>query len=147
MSEVQDANVRPGRTVTGGFAAATRVRVLRLPTGAPTVDINTPSCTTIVLAPPTTNESVWLSILCDDGAGNGVPFYIIWAHGALALQDPDPLANATDALNLNRQCIRVPADFEYMRKLQRGDRFRAIQLSGADAFLRMELISPNADNP
>jgi hypothetical protein len=142
VSEFGDAAVTAGK-VNAGTAGSpgTEVQVYKLTTAVASPELVFPS----IIQPASTNEMVWLSFMCDDGVGAGVACFMTFSESNFATAVPDPLANITAPLNITQQCIRVPADFELMRKLRRGMKFRAIQNSGADAYLRVEMVSPNAD--
>lgn len=82
------------------------------------------------------SDSVWVSMMSE------VDWYIIW--GTKGNAPPDPLVTATPAANPTQQCIRVPANFEYMRKVGRGENFKLLQVdSGDDTFVRMETVQPH----
>lgn len=137
----RDRNVTPGATVSGNSDAA-RLQVYLLATGVALAETVFPALDKVTY-PNNTTVALWLNFLCDDGAGNPIPFYVNCdlIGGALTVQTPDPLANVTAPLNVNQQCIYVPAGIEWQRKFYQQQAFRAIQLSGADAYLRVEATS------
>lgn len=147
MSKYVDANVTPGSPVFGDQGdSRSRLQVYNLASGVALGETTFPALLS-TLPPPDKDksaEAMWLNFTCDNGAGIGVPFYLITTEigdpssnpGALAV--PDPLATALPLVTPEQQCIYVPADGEYHRKFGLDQRFRAIQLSGAVAFLRVE---------
>lgn len=86
-------------------------------------------------APNLNGESVWLSMMCD------VPFFIITGVSGVVLPAPDPTA-VSGGGSEDQQCIRIPADWEWMRKWERNStKFRIIRDGGADGLLRVERVS------
>lgn len=88
----------------------------------------------------------WLVFSFDDGAGNAVGGYVIVNRifiplfAAPALGTPDPTMTAAGATPAN-QAIYVAPGEKWMRRFLSGQSYDAIQVSGADAFLRVELTS------
>lgn len=82
-------------------------------------------------------QQVWLSIMADQ------PFFIIWGQVG-AVPDPDPAARTTSAPAVqNQQCIRIPADYEYMRKITKktAPAFKLLRAGASDAVVRVERVS------
>ena len=143
MSRFVDTSVTPGATVSGAATSAkTRLQVYALADATALAETIFPALDSTLVPPPEV-DMVWLNFTCDDGAGSPVGFYINCdlIGGALVVAAPDPLATVAPPLNITQQCIWVPAGAEWHRKFAVNQAFRAIQVSGADAFLRVEATS------
>ena len=137
-----DESVLPGPTDTGAAIIQAGLQVYLLASGVALVETCFPTLDKVA-NPNDKTPFLWLDMSCDDGAGNGVGFYIITqspGHFA-AVPAPNPLATVSPALNLNQQCVFVPPGVEYHRKWYPNQWFRAIQSSGANAYLRVEATS------
>lgn len=140
MSDWINANVIPGAVELGlDTRGETGVQVYPLVSGVATAEITFPGLKDTLPGLGQTMEGIWLNMVCDDGAGNPVAFYIInnQIGGVGALPAPDPSA----VVGSTAQAIYVPAGAEYHRKYFGLQEFRVIQVSGANAFLRVEATS------
>jgi hypothetical protein len=137
-----DESVLPGPTGTGAAIFQAGLQVYQLASGVALAEVCYPTLDKVA-NPNDQTPFLWLDMACDDGAGNAVGFYIIVGSPghAFAVNVPDPLANVSPGLNLNQQCIFVPPGIEYHRKWYPNQWFRAIQYSGANAYLRVEATS------
>ncbi len=137
-----DSNVVPGFPGQVGTGEGARLQVYLLTTAVAMPQTIFPALNKTA-SPGNPTPSLWLNFMCDDGAGNGIPFYIITQAigGTINAATPDPIATAVPALNANRQTVYVPANVEWQRKFFANQEFRAIQVSGANAYLRVEATS------
>lgn len=140
MSDTFNSVVTPGATASGAAVISSGLQVYKLTTAVALAETIFPLLDSSL---GSKTDAAWLNFLCDDGGGNGIPFYIMSNKlgGALVIPVPDPVANITAPLNITQQCIFVPAGIEWQRRFARDQGFRAIQTSGADAYLRVELVS------
>lgn len=85
----------------------------------------------------------WLTFTCDNGAGLSVPFYLNTNSGssaqAAAPADPDPTEDGTGTPGA--RCLFIPAGFPYTRRFRQDQSFNALQTSGSDAYLRVEMTT------
>ena len=82
-------------------------------------------------------QGVWLSFMADQ------PFYLIWGQVG-AVPAPDPAARFSSAPAVaDAQCLRIPADYEYMRKISKkfSPAFRLLRAGASDAVVRVERVS------
>ncbi len=80
-------------------------------------------------------EAVWMSFM------SNVPFFIIVGVLGVVVPAPDPTA-VDGGGSEDQQCIRIPADYEWMRKWTRtGNVFRIIRDGPDNGFLRVERTS------
>ena len=88
-------------------------------------------------------QSVWLSFMADQ------PFFLIWGQVG-AVPAPDPAARFSDIpATADGQCLRIPADYEYMRKVKKttAPAFRLLRAGATDAVVRVERVSIVAGRP
>lgn len=125
-----DLDTLPGQTGDGSVVPR-GVRVYDA-TAAPSAEFGIDE---IVLSPNA--QFVWLSFMADQ------PWFIIWGQVG-AVPDPDPTARTTSAPGVqNQQCIRIPADYEYMRKVTKktAPAFKILRAGDTDAIVRLERVS------
>lgn len=137
-----DRLVPPGYTGDGDDAAA-HLLVYELTTGVALGETLLPA-----LDPAnTTTPAMWVEMAADDGAGNAVGVYVIANRVQIpllppaALPAPNPVEFITGG-NPDQSCVFIPPGRPWMRKWLLGQSFNAIQVSGADAYLRCEITSP-----
>ncbi|MDA8001008.1 MAG: hypothetical protein MPL62_06915 [Alphaproteobacteria bacterium] len=144
MTQFLDSAVSPGFTGAGTGGTTTRVQVYRLTSG-----VFLPSTIFPAIASGVgITDAAWLNFTCDDGGdqadpqGVSIPFWVNTNNPSFGPPGvPDPTANVTDPSNITGQCLFVDAGKEWHRRFIRDQPFRAIQFSGNDAFLRVEMTS------
>lgn len=138
-SEVLDRYVTPGTTADGDNTTA-RLQVYELATGVALAE------TTIPVLGVGGMPYAWLTFSFDDGAGNPVGGYVIVNRVFLplfpapAIGTPDPTMTAAGATPENQAIFIAPGE-KWMRRFLTAMSFRAIQFTGSDAFLRVEVTS------
>jgi hypothetical protein len=84
-------------------------------------------------------ETIWISMMSES------EWFIIWGRdttdGQPDVPDPNAHVNSSSA-DKKKQCIRVPPDFEYQRKIVAGDVFRLIHRGSGTINVRLEVVSP-----
>lgn len=149
-AKFQDVAVTPGYTGPGTAVQGSRLQVYQLTSGTSLPSTVFPGLDSGTFSASLT-DAIWLNFRCDNGAGVDIGFFIMAQNfgiegfgGPTALPVLDPTEHVASGVNEDRSCIWVPAGDVWSRRFRVGQAFRALQISGDDAYLRVEATSDQA---